>query len=303
MSEAIAELPVRQATLPPQAARRTHRDELTIHAADGYPLAATVFRPARTNGAIAVVNSATAVPRQFYRHYANAMAESGFTVVTYDYRGIGGSSPHRLRGFDATMTDWIFKDMAAVLTWANAQWLPRTVIVGHSFGGQTPGLLEQARGVDAMLTLSAQNGHWRVQAPSQRRPVWWHTHVTLPLAARLFGYMPWSWFGSAEDLPKGVAVEWSRWCRNRYYLLDDPGLPVARYRAFAAPVRAYSVADDAWGSATAVDEMMAPYPNVERNHLDPIEHGVGRLGHFGYFRPAAQALWHRDIDWLASVQP
>ena len=36
-------------------------------------------------------------------------------VVTYDYRGIGGSAPSRLRGFEARMRDWAFLDMTAVV--------------------------------------------------------------------------------------------------------------------------------------------------------------------------------------------
>ena len=284
---------------PPAVATEDH----ILVATDGYRLAATVYRPTGDSSAVALVNSATAVPRQFYRHFATALAESGFTVITYDYRGIGGSKPSSLRGFDATMSDWVFRDMASALAFANEQWLPRLVVVGHSFGGQTPGLLEHSRSIDAMLTLSAQSGHWRVQGPPQRRPVWLHTHVTLPTMARVFGYMPWSWLGSAEDLPKGVAVEWSKWCRNRYYLLDDPNLPVERYQAFRAPVRAYSIEDDHWGSAVSVDEMMSAYPNTDRRHIDPAAYGLEKLGHFGYFRPPSRTLWARDIDWLLGKTP
>lgn len=269
-----------------------------LTATDGYALAATIYAPAEHNDSVAVINSATAVPRQFYRHYAMALAESGFLVVTYDYRGIGGSSPQSLKGFDANMSDWVFKDMTGVLAWAHEQALPRIVFVGHSFGGQTPGLLERGDSINAMLTLSAQSGHWRLQGSGQRLPVLLHTYVTLPLLTRVFGYMPWSRFGSAEDLPSGVAIEWSRWCRHRNYLLGDSGLPLKRYRDFTAPVRAYSIADDSWGSAPSVDAMMSAYPNVERAHLEPAAEGLSRLGHFGYFRPNACALWAKDIAWL-----
>ncbi|MEM1263354.1 MAG: alpha/beta fold hydrolase [Pseudomonadota bacterium] len=276
-------------------------EDTTIQATDRYPLAATVYRPAASNETVAVINSATAVPRQFYRSYALALAARGFTVLTYDYRGIGGSKPTDLRGFDATMSDWVFSDMGGALRWANDQWLPRTVVIGHSFGGQTPGLLENGQSIDAMLTLSAQSGHWRVQGGSQRLPVWLHTHATLPVLSHLVGYMPWSWLGSAEDLPKGVALQWSAWCRNRYYLLDDPSLPTERYHAFRAPIRAYSIADDNWGSEASVDEMMAAYPNVERRHIELPTNGVEKLGHFGYFRAAAAPLWEADFDWLRSA--
>ncbi|MEM8982579.1 MAG: alpha/beta fold hydrolase [Pseudomonadota bacterium] len=305
MSVQIADRPVDQTPQPPPddaAANVTVEENTTLRALDNYPLAATLYRPEVANDTVAIINSATAVPRQFYHQFAWALAGSGFTVLTYDYRGIGGSKPKNLRGFDATMSDWVFNDMAGALRWANDQWLPRVVVVGHSFGGQTPGLLENGRSIDAMLTLSAQSGHWRVQGGSQRLPVWLHTHATLPVLSRLVGYMPWSWVSSAEDLPKGVAMQWSAWCRNRNYLLDDPMLPTERYQTFRAPIRAYSIDDDDWGTEASVDEMMSAYPNVERRHMTLPTEGVSRLGHFGYFRAGAAPLWQRDIDWLASAQ-
>ncbi|MEO1037319.1 MAG: alpha/beta fold hydrolase [Pseudomonadota bacterium] len=278
-----------------------HSENLKIEAADGFALAATLHRSPAERGTCVVVNSATAAPRQFYQHYAAALAERGFATVTYDYRGIGGSRPKSLRGFRASMGDWVFSDMTGVLDWVRLQGHDKLLIIGHSFGGQTPGLLKEKTQISGMLALSAQSGHWRVQGGSQRLPVLFHTHVTLRVLPQFFGYMPWSRFGSAEDLPKGVAVEWARWCRNRHYLLDDPELPVERYAEFTAPVRAYSIADDDWGSAPSVDEMMSAYPNVERQHIEPRQHGLDRMGHFGYFRPKSAALWQRDFAWLASL--
>src|SRR5579883_2471388 len=66
-----------------------------IRATDGQRLAASVFQPTRPRaGAPAVVvNSATGVRRDYYAPFARFLAERGYTVVTYDYRGIGGSRP------------------------------------------------------------------------------------------------------------------------------------------------------------------------------------------------------------------
>src|SRR5205809_953060 len=72
--------------------------DTTIAARDGYALAASVFVPeGRPSGAV-LINSATAVPRKIYRGFAGYLASQGFAVVTYDYRGTGGSRPASLRG-------------------------------------------------------------------------------------------------------------------------------------------------------------------------------------------------------------
>lgn len=273
-----------------------------IPARDGFGLAASVFRNDAEPRDVIVISSATAVPRRFYRYFAAALAEAGYVVVTYDYRGIGDSRPDSLRGFAAKTSDWALLDMAGVVDWVRSEIAPRKVFaVGHSVGGQLAGLLDDSASIDAMVTLSAQSGHWRLQGGEQKLVVALHVYVTLPLLAKLFGYVPWSRFSPAEDLPKGVALEWSRWCRDPLYVLGDESLPLDRYAHFRAPVLAYSIDDDKWGTRPAVDAMMSAYPNVERRHIVPAARGLGSLGHFGYFRPESRVLWDEPIAWMRGL--
>ena len=280
----------------------TSSTPVNIPARDGFDLSATVFGNDLDTGRVAIISSATAVPQKFYRHYAAALAEAGIRAITYDYRGIGGSRPSSLRGFAAKTRDWGLEDMAGVIDWTRASMKPeRLYLIGHSVGGQVTGLLDNVADVDAMITVSAQSGHWRLQGGLQKYAVAFHVHVTLPLAAHVMGYVPWSWFGTAEDLPKDAALEWSRWCRDRDYLLGDETLPLARFADFSAPILAYSFADDSWGTRRAVDAMMAAYPNVERRHVEPVLQGLPKIGHFGFFRPAARNLWDESLSWLDSL--
>ena len=83
------------------------------------------------------------------------------------------------------------------------------------------------------------------------------------------------------------------------YLLDDHTVPVERYQQFSAPVLAYSIDDDQWGTARSVDAMMKAYANLERRHLQPDEAGLPSIGHFGYFRPNARHLWTDIAAWFA----
>lgn len=273
--------------------------QITIPARDGFALAGTVYRHDAATDRAVIISSATAVPQRFYRHYARALADEGYIAVTYDYRGIGGSRPATLRGFDATMRDWGLLDMAGVVDWARLQLgAERIFVAGHSAGGQVAGLLDNSSAIDGMLTFSAQSGHWRLQGGEQKAMVAFHVYLTLPLLSSIFGFVPWSRLGSAEDLPKGAALEWSRWCRDPEYLLGDDTLPLDRYRDFVAPVLAYSFDDDKWGTKRAVDAMMSAYPHVERRHVAPSDVGLNSIGHFGYFRQDSERLWREGIDWL-----
>jgi len=75
-------------------------DDITVPAADGYKLGATLFLPRGTRRHAALISSATAVPRKIYRGFAGYLARRGFAVLTYDYRGIGGSRGVEVEGYN-----------------------------------------------------------------------------------------------------------------------------------------------------------------------------------------------------------
>ncbi len=275
---------------------------MRIPALDGYPLAATLYPAASAGDSAVIISAATAVPRGFYRHYAGHLAAQGHTVLTYDYRGQGESRPARLGGFSARMRDWAEQDMAAVLAWAAGKLQPRRLfVIGHSFGGQGLGLLADTRPVTAMVTLSAQSGYWGLQPGLEKYRVALSVYLVFPALAHLLGYLPWSRLLRGEDLPKGVALEWARWCRHPDYFFGDRTLASRQnFPRFNAPILAYSFSDDVWGSRRSVDDMMARYTGarVERRHRTPADAGVARLGHVGFFLPSARKLWDEVDEWL-----
>ena len=272
------------------------KTERVIPATDGFELAATIYG---TGADVVIVNSATAVPRTYYEPFAKFLATEGYTVVSYDYRGIGESRPESLRGFVCQASDWGLLDMQGVFNWVLAEFDPATLfVVGHSAGGQQAGMLLGADRITAMATMSSQSGYWGLQREGTEFKTRVQVSVFLPPLTHLFGYFPWSKIGSAEDLPKGAALQWARWCRDPDYLLGDPSLPIDRFKEFAAPVLAYSVDDDDWGTARSVEAMMSVYPNVDFVHIAPADFGLTSLGHFGFFRPKARPLWEEALAWL-----
>ena len=251
---------------------------------------------------VVVVSGAFAIQHKSYGTFAAALAEAGYTVVTYDYRGVGGSKPRNLDKLDATMADWVLLDMEAAVDWARTHYPTRRLfLVGHSFGGQVAGLLEKVADVAGLVTVASGSGYWRLQGRGQRWIVRFHITVTLPLLSRLYGYAPWHMIGPGVDLPKGVALQWSRLCRKRRYLLSDATLPVDRYGTFTAPVIALSFGDDPWGTSKSVDTMMGAYPNVTRIHIEPADAGVEQIGHAGYFAEECGPLWKDIMVWLDNV--
>lgn len=279
----------------------THQSQkIQILTEDGVTLGGTHYlaNDAKTT---LIINGATAVPQYFYRHFAEYFKNKGWHVVTYDLRGTGESRPKSLLGYEAQASDWGLFDIPAALSWVQTNLCSDTIFfVGHSAGGQQAGLLKNSGAINAMLTVSSQSGYWKLQGNNEKYKVYFITTVLMPLLCRVYGYFPWSKFANSEDLATGIALQWARWCRLPGYLLDDESLPSERYAQFKAPVLAYSIEDDNWGTARSVDAMMSAYPNVERHHLIPHEHGLNRLGHMGYFRKESKPLWHIAFDWLSN---
>lgn len=272
--------------------------EFDFTADDGHTLLGRLYG-SEPGAPVLIVNGATAVQHEFYHRFAQHMSAKGWTVLTYDYRGSAGVLARRgLRRSDAVMSDWGLKDMQGAVDFISEALDPPFIgVVGHSAGGQQIGLMPRPERVDAMVTVCAQSGYWRLQGGSEKFKVFLAAYVIIPLLTRLNGYFPWRWFGGS-DLPRGVALQWAKWCRSPKYLMGDKSLPTERFADFQAPVLAYSIEDDAWGTEVSVRAMMEAYPNVTYEHLVPEKHGLHRLRHLGFFRKGSEALWDKVHDWF-----
>jgi predicted alpha/beta hydrolase len=279
---------------------------LRIPARDGFRLAATLYEPepgrgTGERGTLVVISSATAAPRGYYDGFARYLSARGLAVLTYDYRGIGGSRPRSLRGFHARMAEWGEEDLAGMIDWSVRHLQPeRLLMVGHSVGGQLVGLAGNNGRVDALLAVAAQSGylgHWP-KPMRYRLALRWYLEV--PLTSRIFGYIP-GRLALKEDLPGGVAREWAAWCRRPGFLLEGHEERRAGFERFDRPIRAYSFGDDDFAPRPAVESLMALYRNapVERRHVEPAEIGASSISHFGFFRDRfRETLWSDAADWL-----
>jgi predicted alpha/beta hydrolase len=86
--------------------------------------------------------------------------------------------------------------------------------------------------------------------------------------------------------------------------LGDRSHDASGYARLAAPLRLISLADDTdFAPRAAVQSLASLYPASQVEHLEvqPRDHGLTRIGHFGFFRPQAQALWPLALDALAAA--
>lgn len=242
---------------------------------------------------VVIVNPATGVLARYYHRYARFLAGHGFEVLTYDYRGIGESRPARLKGCGYRWRHWGERDFEAALRFAHEHrpGLPLSV-VGHSIGGFLPGLAESASLVGRLLTVGAQHAWWPDYAPGRRLGLVLKWHVAMPALTALCGYFPGRRLGWLEDLPAGVAHEWS---------FGGPRFPGMRPTGFTAPILAVSVADDEFGTPAAIRRTLGYYTGAPRVAalIEPGDYGRAAIGHFDLFHAShAAGFWTDTLAWL-----
>ena len=285
--------------------------EVTVPAADGTELAATLVEPrsADAGGApLVVIGSATAVKRSYYARFAAYLADRGTPVLAFDYRGIGGSRHGSLVGSRVRMRDWCILDVPGVLDWAHRTFPQRSIHwVGHSMGGFATGLAHNNRLVARQLNVATLSGYWGRMAAPERYRVHLLMRYAAPPVIRAKGYFPGVLMGG-EDLPGPAFLEWMRWCATPEFLFGDETLRERRYfRDFRAPIRFLQIADDPWGTPAAVGHMAEHFTgSVDRSicRVTPAKAGVRKIGHFGFFRPDLRdTLWKAAADWLLQPAP
>ena len=278
---------------------------ISISCADSVVLGGHLWlaETAKPEGSV-IINPATGVLARYYHRYAQFLAGHGFDVLTYDYRGIGLSRPQRLRGSRYRWRDWGERDFDAALQWlAGYRRSGPLMVVGHSVGGFLPGLAEHAPMMDRMLTVGAQYAWWGDYLPHRRAALFFKWHVAMPAITALCGYFPGRRLGWLEDLPKGVANEWS--FRGPRFERSHPAAErqdaLRRMAAVRAPILAIAVSDDELGTVPAVRRTLNYYTGAQSIlvSLHPIDLGRDRTGHFGLFHDSyKESFWVDTLSWL-----
>jgi predicted alpha/beta hydrolase len=276
----------------------------SLRTADGTPLSVRTYAASGTARGSVVIGGAMGVRQDYYAPFAEWLSAQGWRVTSFDYRGSGESMPVAgLKGFQADLCDWA-RDYEAVIDHAKSA-LPAQplYLLGHSLGAQLPGLLRNSAQVDGLLSVAAGSGYWRENAPQLKRIVPYFWFILVPMATQLCGYFPGKRLRKVGDLPKGVILQWRKWCLNPRYSVGAEGAAAqASYAQVQFPVLALSITDDELMTQRGTESLVDFYANAPRRvlRLAPADLQVKRLGHFGAFRAEQQSLlWPQLDQWLA----
>lgn len=289
---------------PLPGTRRAHSTiprTLEIAAADGVPLAATMFVPGgRPPTACALVAGAMGVRRTRYDAFGRFLASRGIAALTFDYRGIGDSARGPARASTATLTEWAEQDIEGLVAWLDRRYPDLPLVgIGHSIGGQLFGIVPSVHRLAALFLVGAQRGYaayWR----GFSRPLIAAFWRVLPAIVGVFGYLPMS-VADCEAIPPRVAREWQSWGLHPDFR-DASGLSLSdRWRRFRGRLLSVSFEDDFFAAEAAVAALVRTYASARAEHLhfSPSDFGRDTVGHSGFFvEGVCPALWDRVARWL-----
>ncbi|TFW12639.1 alpha/beta fold hydrolase [Brevundimonas intermedia] len=278
-------------------------EDRVIETSDGWPLAATLFQPEHATRAV-LISAGTGFPRGFYARFARWLAERNCVVLTYDYRGIGGSRPDDLATMQMDYPDWGRLDMPAALEALKAAAPDLPIFhVGHSVGGHFAGFMPNHGDIDRHAFVSVGTGWWGAHHRSYNPIELFFWFGFGPAHLSRYGYIRAGKMWRGTDLPRGVFETWKRWCLKPAYFLDElksGALEPQHFAEMRSPIRSWIFPDDPIATPGTGATLLKAYPDAPSEILvrRPADYGVRRIGHEGAFRQGMEPLWREILDWF-----
>lgn len=275
--------------------------------ADDVTLSGQIIEAQAAKGVV-IVNPGTATKTSFYAPFAEFLADNGYHVLLWNYRGFCDSKPASLVGSDISFSDIGQWDIPAAISKAKELYpeLP-LYCVGHSAGGQQIGFAHNCNQLDGMVGLAVSTGNFSSMPLGYRVKAHLFFKVIAPVSSALFGYVKAEQLKLMEDVPAKLAKEWGQWCANKEFFFapkfskKKPHLK--HYRKLDFPIQVFTADDDEISTAENICSLwdkIETAQSVNFTLYKAAEMPKKAVGHMGYFRRANQVIWQDILSSLNS---
>ncbi|MFG3704653.1 alpha/beta fold hydrolase [Micromonospora sp. NPDC047670] len=237
---------------------------------------------------LVLISPAMGVRARYYRPFAAELRAAGLAVAVADLRGTGESTPPPSRACRYGYAE-LAADVGAVLAALKTRRDGRkTLLLGHSLGGQAALLHLAVHGdhdVDGLALVAVGLPWWRTYPGLRGYGVLPYTQG-IAATARLLGVWPGWGFGGRQA--RGVIRDWAHTARTgRFPRLDGVDADAA-VRRLRTPVLAISVDDDQYTPHETLDHLCAKLAAapVVRERYTATQAGA-RMDHFTWVRAGA----------------
>lgn len=277
-----------------------------VRTTDGFHLTVYKFEPSFDNGKVILISSGIGIQQYFYANYATYLSELGYTVYTYDYRGIGESGVKRIKNFKGNIFDWATLDFQSVTDHVlSKNEGKQKYYIGHSIGGSFLGLAKACLSFDAIVTIASNYGYWKFYEVKYQPLVLAFTLMTIPFYKSLYGYLPSNIKRRGAPVPKEVAKDWATLGLNKHSQVALAKGAETYYDQIKSPMLVISIEDDMIASKKTVDAYVSNLlvnAKVKRRHVLLSEVDTRSIGHSNFFRKRYRdSLWDLPTSWLSSL--
>ena len=170
-------------------------------------------------------------------------------------------------------------------------------------GGQQIGFMKNNNAIDQIVLIASSTGYWwdmsfpyKVLMP----PLWF---LFIPITTQTYGYANAKKIRQGQNLPKGVALEWRKWCINPNYFEDEFNKTIKPeyFNQIKAPIKSIQIADDPIANKITANKILKYYSNskIDVELIRPADLKVEKIGHTGYFsRKFKDSLWKKLVSDL-----
>lgn len=276
--------------------------EIFVKSSDGYPISVKIFQSHNIHHKLLLVNSATGVRQQIYFSFSKLLSESGFTVITYDYRGIGASKPKKMKGFKSDMKIWGTQDFKAVTDYIQRHYSDfEKYCLGHSVGALILGMNKDSVIFKKFIFVATQKAYVKYLNFRTKVEAYIGFGIMQPIITKILGYFPAHYFGLGESLPKGNAYDW----RTLVFNKKSTNKLLEQLDNFShhlhQDVLVIWAEDDLWLTEKGVKLLLEEtYPNMKPQYrwVKVSESKKRKIGHINFFRSYNSELWQMIEKYL-----
>lgn len=264
---------------------------------------ATLFNPENPNKKLILINSATGVKQQIYFKIAHFLAENSFTVITYDYLGIGLSKPKNLKDCESSMRTWGTSDYKTLTDFIKINYPDyEKFLIGHSVGALILGMNADSEMFKKFLFISTQKAFVRHLNFKTKVLAYLGFGIIQPISTKFFGYFPAHRLGLGESLPKNVAFDWRTLILNKNSTNALLEKNENYSKKLTQKVLVLRAEDDSWLTKIGVENLLKEtFPNLKPTYkiLKIAESPEKKIGHVNFFRSYNKPMWKVVLDEFA----
>lgn len=268
-----------------------------LETAAGHSITAQIFTAKGESKGVCIIATATGVAQHLYNDFANWLTEHHYTAITFDYDGIGQSIDRHVKYCKSDKLSWAKHDCPRVLAYATERFPEQKITwIGHSVGAHMLGFMEDTKAIDKAITVGAGTGTWWYNAKPTKRSVWFLWYFLVPIVVPLLGYFPGDKLKVMCNLPKGVIMQWRRWCLKEDYAIGYEGDWLReRFANTKMPITAFAFSDDDMMSMKNITMLHSFFTGSKQSmvKIKPSDIGQKRIGHIGWHKERYRTLWDK----------